>query len=286
MAPAPVPGPLTGFKRLNTSTYIYEPTTAAASSLPASSSSSSPSPDLILLPSWLDAAPRHIAKYTRGYQTLYPSARILLLTTALADVTIHTRAAEALRLEPTLSLLTSLPPHTGILLHSFSNGGAYTVNLLARLYLARTGHILPVSAQILDSAPGHGHYGRTATALALGLPRSPVVLRYVGLVMLHLFLAAYYVAKTASGGRNKVEVMREGLLDQRYWDGEVPRAYVYSKDDKMVAWGDVLEHAGMAQRAGWKRVSVEEFEGSAHCGHLLVDEGRYWGIVERVWGEQ
>ena len=101
-----------------------------------------------------------------------------------------------------------------------------------------------------------------------------------------MFLAAYYVAKTASGGRNKIEVMREGLLDQRYWDGGIPRAYVYSKEDKMVVWRDVLEHAGMAQKAGWKRVSVEEFEGSTHCGHLLVDEGRYWGIVERVWGER
>ena len=77
MAAQPVPSPLTGFKRLNASTYIYEPPTSPS---PASSSA----PDLILLPSWLDAAPRHIAKYTRGYQALYPSARILLITTAVA----------------------------------------------------------------------------------------------------------------------------------------------------------------------------------------------------------
>jgi hypothetical protein len=281
MAPEPVPGPLTGFKRLNASTYIYEPPTTTTTS-PSSSSG----PDLILLPSWLDASPRHIAKYTRGYQTLYPTARILLLTTALTDVTLHTRAAEAARLAPTLSLLTSLPSHTGILLHSFSNGGAYTAHLLARLYLARTGHVLPISAQILDSSPGHGHYGRTATAMALSLPRSPAVLHYVSLVMLHLFLAVYYVAKTATGGLNKVQVMREGLLDVKFWDNGVPRCYVYSKEDKMVTWGDVVEHAGMAREKGWKRVSVEEFDGSAHCGHLLVDEGRYWGIVERVWGGQ
>jgi hypothetical protein len=279
MAPEPVPAPLTGFKRLNASTYIYEP--------PASpSSTSSSSPELILLPSWLDAAPRHIAKYTRGYQALYPSARILLLTTALADVTVHTRAAEAARLAPALSLLRSLPSNPRILLHSFSNGGAYTAHLLARLYRARTGHVLPVAAQVLDSAPGHGHYGRTATALALGLPRRPVVLHYVGLVMLHLFLAAYYVAKTASGGRNKIEVMRDGLLDQSLWDCAVPRCYVFSKEDRMVVWADVVEHAGLAEGEGWKRVSVEEFEGSAHCGHLLVDEERYWGVVERVWGER
>jgi Eukaryotic protein of unknown function (DUF829) len=274
-----VPSPLTGFQRLNASTYIYEPPTSPS---PASSSA----PDLILLPSWLDAAPRHIAKYTRGYQTLYPSARILLITTAVADVTIRTRAAEAARLAPALSLLISLPSNPGILLHSFSNGGAYTSHLLARLYLARTGRVLSICAQILDSAPGHGHYGRTATALALGLPRSPAVLYYVSLVMLHLFLAAYSVAKTATGGQNKIHVMREGLLDQRVWDGAVPRCYVFSKEDKMVVWEDVAEHAGMSRERGWKRVSVEEFEGSAHCGHLLVDEGRYWGVVERVWGER
>jgi hypothetical protein len=279
MAAQPVPSPLTGFKRLNASTYIYEPPTSPS---PASSSA----PDLILLPSWLDAAPRHIAKYTRGYQALYPSARILLITTAVADVTIHTQAAEAARLAPALSLLASLPPSPAILLHSFSNGGAYTSHLLARLYRARTGRALPIGAQILDSAPGHGHYGRTATALAQALPKSPAVLHYVSLVMLHLFLAAYYVAKTATGGLNKIQVMRDGLLDQRVWDGAVPRCYVFSKEDKMVVWEDVVEHAGMSRKRGWKRVSVEEFEESAHCGHLLVDEGRYWGVVERVWGER
>jgi hypothetical protein len=283
MAPAPVPAPLTGFKRLNASTYIYEPPTTLS---PPPTASTSP-PDLILLPTWLDAAPRHIAKYTRGYQALYPTARILLLTTALADVTLNTRAAETHRLAPALSLLASLPPHDPqILLHSFSNGGAYTAHLLARLHKARTGRVLPVRAQMLDSAPGHGHYGRTATALALGLPRAPAVLRLVGLVVLHLFLAAYYVAKRATGGVNKIEAMREGLLDQAYWDCGVPRCYVYSREDGMVVWRDVVEHAGRAEGAGWKRVEVEEFEGSAHCGHLLVDEGRYWGIVERVWGEQ
>jgi len=104
--------------------------------------------------------------------------------------------------------------------------------------------------------------------------------------MLHLFLAAYSVAKTATGGQNKIHVMREGLLDQRGWDGAVPRCYVFSKEDKMVVWEDVAEHAVMSRERGWKRVSVEEFEGSAHCGHLLVDEGRYWGVVERVWGER
>jgi hypothetical protein len=281
MAPSLIPAPLEGFKRLNASTYIYEPPATTLILHPATSP-----PDLILLLSWLDAAPRHIAKYTRGYQALYPTARILLLTTCLADVTIHTRQAEAQRLEPTLSMFTSLPSNARVLLHSFSNGGTYTAQFLARLYLARRGHILPISAQILDSAPGHGHYGRTATALALGLPKTPVVLHYVGLVMLHLFLAAYYVAKKATGSSNKVEAMREGLLDQRYWDVGVPRAYVYSKEDKMVVWEDVVEHAGRAEMAGWKRVSVEEFEGSTHCGHLLVDEERYWGVVERVWGEQ
>ena len=102
--------------------------------------------------------------------------------------------------------------------------------------------------------------------------------------MLHLFLVAYSVAKTATGGGNKIQVMREGLLDTKYWDNGVPRVHVFSKEDRMVVWGDVVEHAGMAEKAGWKRVWTEEFEGSAHCVHLLVDERRYWGVVERVWG--
>lgn len=94
------------------------------------------------------------------------------------------------------------------------------------------------------------------------------------------------MAKTATSAKNKIQVMGDGLLDCRYWDVGVPRCYVYSREDEMVVWGDVVEHAAQAEGKGWKRVSVEEFEGSAHCGHLLVDEGRYWGVVERVWGER
>lgn len=56
MADIPVPAELKGFHRLSRSTYIYEPTTTAAATSPAGG------PDLILLSSWLDAQPRHIAK--------------------------------------------------------------------------------------------------------------------------------------------------------------------------------------------------------------------------------
>lgn len=280
MAPTEtVPAPLAGFKRLNSTTYIYEPPTSSPSA------SSTDHPHLILLPTWLSAAPRHIAKYTSGYRTLYPSARILLLTTTIQHVTIHSRARERLRLAPALSLLAALPPNTKILLHSFSNGGAYTSHLLARLYYARTGTCLPMSAHILDSSPGKGRFGRMLAALSFSLPKSPAVLYYVCLVLLHLFLAAYWSVKTVTGSKNKIEVMREWLVDGKMWDRGVVRCYVFSKGDEMVMWEDVIEHSAESREKGWKAVRTEEFVGSKHCGHLLVDEGRYWRIVREVWDE-
>ena len=60
------------------------------------------------------------------------------------------------------------------------------------------------------------------------------------------------------------------------------RCYIYSKEDEMVSWENVEEHAAEAEGRGW-RVRRELFVGSGHVAHARVDSGRYWGVVQRVW---
>jgi Eukaryotic protein of unknown function (DUF829) len=107
-------------------------------------------PDLIILCSWVNAAPRHIAKYTATYLSLYPSSAQLLITTSLADMSYRPNSTQRSHLAPALSILLSaveppisppnstLTPPPRILLHVFSHGGAHTACQLALAFRAQT----------------------------------------------------------------------------------------------------------------------------------------------------
>jgi hypothetical protein len=61
------------------------------------------------------------------------------------------------------------------------------------------------------------------------------------------------------------------------------RCYVFSKEDKIVKWEDVVEHADEAESIGWSVGEEEGFERSGHVGHLVQDSDRYWRIVRKLW---
>lgn len=58
--------------------------------------------------------------------------------------------------------------------------------------------------------------------------------------------------------------------------------YIYSGRDELVHAQDVEEHAEKAEKGGYEVLKVRYLE-SAHAGHLLQDEGRFWGNVVRLW---
>lgn len=64
-------GPLEGFVKLNDKVHVYTPT-----SKPEEGSND---PHLLLMCSWAFAQPRHISKYIKSYQSLYPNMQILLV---------------------------------------------------------------------------------------------------------------------------------------------------------------------------------------------------------------
>ena len=62
------------------------------------------------------------------------------------------------------------------------------------------------------------------------------------------------------------------------------RSYIYSREDVMVDWRHVEEHAREATARGIPS-RMERYEGSAHVAHMRSDPDRYWKIVTETWEE-
>lgn len=67
-----------GFSQLDDSTSFYQPPDPSNGEA-ATLQDKQQAPDLIVFCAWMSAQPKHIAKYTAGYQKLYPHAAILLI---------------------------------------------------------------------------------------------------------------------------------------------------------------------------------------------------------------
>ena len=115
--------------------------------------------------------------------------------------------------------------------------------------------------------------------MVLSLPHN-VVWRLLGAMAVHcflVFLAMYIIC----GNENPIILWRRTLLEER--SPARGACYLFSKEDRMIEWRDIEEHANEARIKGW-RVSEIIFQGSGHCAHLVMDEEKYIEAVSRVWG--
>lgn len=236
---------------------------------------------LIVLFTWMGAAPKHIAKYTVAYRRLFPSARILLIRCELLDVFRGHLAAQKL-LQPALDVVREHVDKGGeMLVHSFSNGGGIQLLQFAKLWRATTGGPLSMRAQAIDSAPGKGTWSRSYKAIYVSLPRN-LVTRLFGPLLVHFFLLSYFVWRTITFKENGMVTMCRELNDPELFDVKPPRVYLYSKADEMVGHEEVDDHAAQAVVVGRHVVKVL-FEKSPHAGHIREDEEKYWSAVTDAW---
>lgn len=211
----------------------------------------------------------------------------------------------------TESLALSARIQPKILLHTFSNGGTNTATqLLIALHetqierLDSTSSSLPLQSIILDSCPVKGTYMKSYNAMVFSLPKGKIN-KLLGAIAVHFLLTLLY-GWIAAENENPASLMRRSILDSKLVTGEVKGSkendeiselkddeeiaayekgsamYIYSKEDKMVDFTDISDHAAEARRRGW-RVEEEVFEGRAHCAHLGKDSSRYAEAIERVW---
>ncbi|KAF8863709.1 hypothetical protein BDZ45DRAFT_86431 [Acephala macrosclerotiorum] len=265
-----VPPGLEHFSRLNQAVWYHQPTTK-----------SSTEPDLVLLVGWMDATPRHMSKYASGYEKLYPSARILIIMTTQIDAAFRTHAANLKRVKPALDVLYALPPDANLLVHFFSNGGAFTMTTMAKTYKEKMGRALLVTAMILDSTPGRATYEATIRAFSVALPKN-IILRMLGILFLRVFFFLYKFGYWLQDKMDLVDKARMDLNDKSLFDTDAPRMYIYSVADDMVDWRFVEEHGEEAKSLGYI-IDREKFLKSRHAAHLLIDPDRYWAAVQRLW---
>ena len=244
---------------------------------------------VIILATWLGGASAgRIAVYCRGYQAAYPTASILLLRTVLSDITVKTFAAVQAQLEPARKfLLSAFPPGTsqteggGALLHMFSNGGCNTVLQLSRLLRGNKPDApfpILLTGVILDSCPGATNFGKAYSGAVYSLPTVQIPgVNLLGRAFLFPVIGTIYLLQI-SGMLSSAEDLGRELNDLNTF-GPVPRLYLHSKADRLVAAEDVAAHAAKIEA----RVPVvrEVWEVAEHVALPLEDSERYWSAVRR-----
>ncbi|MCJ1375575.1 hypothetical protein MMC20_006812 [Loxospora ochrophaea] len=272
--------PLRSFSRLSTSTFIRPPPLNSSITPSQNAGSGSAPPDTIILSAWNNAAQRHMSKYISGYTTLYPNARLLLLTTTTPDLVYRTTSSQNATLSPVVDALCA-QPNDRLLIHCFSNGGAYKFTELCTAYRNTTGNVLPIRAMILDSGPDNGRsFKRSLAAVVQGLPKQ-WHLRIPGMFIAYILVGVVWL-RSFFNQKSAIEKMYKNLNEPKVIDINARRCYVYSQADDMVWWKEIEAHSQDAEAKGWK-TAKEKFEGSMHVGHVRLDGQRYWKIVTDTW---
>jgi Eukaryotic protein of unknown function (DUF829) len=258
---------------------------------------------LVIICSWTDARPQHIARYIKLHNQITPGARILLVQSS-ASMLVSPYAWQQAALKPAVQYIidnvllspiderTSNPEHithhltairrndTNILLHSFSNGGGLTATQLLFLLRETTHAPLPLVGIVMDSSPDGGDYSQSHNAMVVAQPSSKPRRAVVSMIA-HAALLPVWACYIIGQQENSQLVMRRTFLDPEYVD-TTSIYYVYSKDDKITNWRDVRIHAEEARAKGWF-VDENVLEGSSHCAHIRSQGHLYAALVERAW---
>ena len=277
--------------RLSPLVLYYKPPSGGAVTSSETPGAVVPAPKLILVASWMDAQDAHIAKYIAYYREIYPTSTILLIkfNVGLAWSPARQRraaqpAAAFLRAQVDSGALASAPREPEILVHVFSNGGAASMKNLYEVYRLKAGRALPPHAAVYDSNPSSTSAVRTYHAFMAGL-RGPVV-RFFLRPLVALFAAftwTLHVPLRFLFGEGPLRAAQRAHND-RALARQTNRAYIYSREDVMVDWRHVEEHAREARACGVP-ARMERYEGSAHVAHMRCDPDRYWKIVTETWEE-
>lgn len=257
------------FSSLDAITSIHRPVSTSTDTDPTQ-------PALVVICSWLGAAPKHIAKYTNGYKLLFPKSTILLIRAEISGFFLGsdlTSACDAIESVIYDSVSETKGP---IVLHAFSNGGATNAIRLATQLAQR--HIrLPFDTLILDSCPGRVELISGTDALAHSLPNQAII-RDLGWYLVFVAFRLYALVFVVFQFENPGSRLRR-LLNDPSLLGSTPRLYLYSKGDAIVDFHHIHEHAEEARCRGYAIVREVSFEKAPHCALLNEDSGRYWGAV-------
>jgi hypothetical protein len=240
----------------------------------------------------MEASPKLVARYAETYISTFPSSIIILFTSSVSSFIYTSEAEWARKLAPVVELLRTEDQKEDandlkrkkVIGIAYSNGGLQSLIQLALAYRSTTHSPLYLYTTILDSAPVSPEItvsGR-AMSLSLNLPRLPVYMYYPASILLWIYLGLSWLYMALLGVENPIDGVRDRINDPSLFK-KGGRVYIYSKEDEMVPWEWVLANARLAEKRGWA-VEKEEFKGSKHVAHAVVDRDRYWSIIKRAVG--
>ncbi|RDW66019.1 hypothetical protein BP6252_09654 [Coleophoma cylindrospora] len=284
--------PLHNFTKLTSNISIYTP---EASPPTAGPKPSTQHPTTILFCSWLNAHPRHIAKFLAHHQLRYPSARIILVTINTQQFIFESEAKRKHDMAPVVAALlagppttrgTSTAPNDRLLVHVCSSGGAKRLYNILGAYRAQTQRALPARAVIYDSSPGIPHFAsglRALLAAGAKLAWWAWIPFWVSMVVLNAGII--FTVHCTGLMKDFVWNARDGLNDGRLVDGRAVRGYVYSEEDRVVEARDIERHAEEAVGRGVvvRRCVIPDAEHVKLFVGGREREDVYWGFVDETW---
>jgi hypothetical protein len=277
--------PLSQFKRLSsTGVWLYTPPDYSTAS-----STSPLAPTTILLCSWMNAVPKHIAYYATKYMTLYPHARIILVTINTVQFLFHPESKRRADIKTAVTALLAVDQSTDrLLIHALSNGGNRRVYNIASVYRSLAGKPLPAISWIVDSAGGIPQFRRDIHALQVPARQFNWFVWIPYMMFSYTIVSVVYVTVNWMPEWFWYELVWgpwKGNNDATLVDQKCVKGYVYSKEDEAMDWRDTERHAAVAKEKGY-RVAMKLVEGAGHVQMFRGKGGEkdYWGFIEKTWG--
>jgi len=247
-------------------------------------------PRVILIFGWMDAQVSHTIKYMDSYAKLYPHASQILVRSRQSYFWSGRKAKEA-SLAPAIDLLRKegvfQPSAPSILVHIFSNGGAFQLFELSRMLKSSDLPSGRPSAAVLifDSVPGKMDLSTSLSAFLA--PVRSTLARIVITIPLTIIYCVLFTIMSITRKRPLFDEMRDELNRAQvlpWTNAKTPRLYIYSDTDELVRHDAVAEHITQAKVLGLN-VRAEYFKGSQHVAHARKDQDRYWAAVKQVWAD-
>ena len=284
MAPKPVPFP--GFTPISDRVYLRNGHEKAK---PAPADE----PTTVVIFGWGDGMPKHVSKYSDGFHDLYPSARILVVLSGTFQASNQPEESRIQAMMPVVDTLFPTPTGSGpeeerVLLHVMSNTGGIFMAAAIVAYQRRHGKDkkFPHKLLVCDSTPGGLNFasqvGRWSRAMAVGtanyFPWPFIITQGLWYVFLWLNWAWERLHGSEPSGVWATRVM----MDHSIAPVDVPRLYLYSKEDEIIWWKDLEENLALVKAGGFP-VETEMFEGSPHVGHMRMHPKQYWNKISSSW---
>ncbi|OAA36315.1 PaxU [Beauveria brongniartii RCEF 3172] len=281
-----------GFDSLSEQVFVRDGSTEVAANADAQTG-----PDVVVIYGWGDCLPQHVAKYADGYRAMFPRAKQVMVLSPIAKAMFTSREQRRGHMTPVVNhLFGSLDAGRGagaaqsndtILIHAMSNTGAINAAATLDVYFERFQSAMPHSLFVMDSTPGDTDFTwenlkRWSRAMALGTAKwfpwpfvatQSIWALFLLLNTLHLWLRRRQHAGAWSRGATKQET---------FATKRARRLFMYSKDDDLIGWKDIVTYAHDSERLGYA-VDTEEFHGSGHVGHMRMHPDQYWAAIQQSW---